>query len=113
VAICFEGILNQQHDFRIRDREKPILNLEAELDKFSDRNDLILINSGQFPTPMYFAHRKGWVDNNEKITDRKHILSLKEKGLKYIVILKKTLGTEVTLEYEIVINNENFSIYKL
>lgn len=113
IAICSEGILNQQHDFRIRDREKPILNLEKDFDTFSEKEDLILINSGQFPTPMYFAHRKGWVDYNEKILDKNYIKSLQEKGLKYIIILKKTFGTEVKLDYEIILDNEDYCIYKI
>ena len=66
-SIGIEGVLTQQHDFFIRPEYRAIENLEKDLDLVSKREDLILINSGNYPTPMYFAHRKGWVDANENI----------------------------------------------
>ncbi len=113
IAIVAEGLLNQQHDFRISESNLAVLNLETDLDKCSKRTDLILINSGDFPTPMYFAHRKGWVNDNSKIADVTYISQLKSEGLKYIVIMKKTFGTPLPLHYQLVLENENYSIYKL
>lgn len=113
IAIGVEGILNQQHDFRISKDNLAVLQLETDLDKFSKRTDLILINSGDYPTPMYFAHRKGWVNDNSKIADVNYIAQLKTEGLQYIVIMKKTFGSELTLNYLRVFTNENYSIYKL
>lgn len=113
VAIVAEGILNQQHDFRISESNRAVLNLESDLDKFSNRTDLILINSGDFPTPMYFAHRRGWINDNSKIADVNYIGQLKSEGLKYIVIMKKTFGTTLPLNYLLVFDNENYSIYRL
>ncbi len=112
-AIAVEGVFNQQHDFRIHKKEQAILNLEIDLNKISKSNDLIVINSGDYPTPMYFAHRKGWVTYNEKIKDVKYITDLKTKGLKYIVILKKTFGEEIKINYPVVFNNEDYCIYSL
>ena len=74
-----------------------MLNLETDLDKFSNGTDVILINSGNSPTPMYFAHRKGWIDSNSKISDEEYINKLKKVGLKYIVILKRTFGENINL----------------
>ncbi|MEO8150225.1 MAG: glycosyltransferase family 39 protein [Bacteroidia bacterium] len=113
LAIAVEGILNQQHDFRIKDKDEKLLQLESDLDKFSKRNDLVIFNCGQYPTPMYFAHRKGWVDTNEKISDPSYINDLKTKGLKYIIILKQTFGTEIKINYNMVLDNESYAIYKL
>jgi len=114
IMICVEGIANQQHDFRIKEKDKGIINLEKDLDSVSLKNDLILINSGSYPTPMYFAHRKGWVSTNEKIQDGKYIESLKDKGLKYIVILKRSFGSEILLtRYNKVLENEDYCIYEL
>lgn len=113
-AVALEGIGNQQHDFRIREREIFLANLEKDLDKVSDSKDLILINSGDYPTPMYFAHRKGWVNVNDKIQDDNYLLELKDKGLKYILILKKSFGTEIKLKgLQVMLNNENYCLYKL
>jgi 4-amino-4-deoxy-L-arabinose transferase-like glycosyltransferase len=114
IAISIEGIANQQHDFRIKEKDRQLLNLEKDLDSLSLRSDLIIINSGNYPTPMYFAHRKGWVNTNNKIRDEEYIKSLKDKGLKYIVILKRSFGTETSLNrYKKVLENEDYSIYEL
>jgi len=114
IMISVEGIANQQHDFRIKEKDKGIINLEKDLDSVSLKNDLILINSGGYPTPMYFAHRKGWVSTNEQIRDGKYIESLKDKGLKYIVILKRSFGSEILLNrYNKVLENEDYCIYEL
>jgi 4-amino-4-deoxy-L-arabinose transferase-like glycosyltransferase len=113
-AIVVEGIANQQHDFRIREDDKFLVTIEQELDEVSDRNDLILINSGEYPTSMYFTHRKGWIDYNEKVSDENYVSELKNKGLKYILIMKKRFGTEIDLQqYDIVLENENYRLYKL
>ena len=113
VAIGIEGILNQHYDFRIKGQERTLLSLEDDINRISEKNDLIIINSGQNPTPMYFAHRKGWVESNDKINDDNYIQSLKLKGLKYIVILKKTFGTKINLAFPVVFENDNYCIYKL
>ncbi len=114
VGIVVEGIANQHQDFRIKDIDKGIVNLEEDLDKVSLKNDLIIINSGNHPTPMYFAHRKGWVSDNDQIKDEKHIESLKDRGLKYAIILKKSFGTDISLpQYKKVLENDNYSIYRL
>jgi 4-amino-4-deoxy-L-arabinose transferase-like glycosyltransferase len=114
IAISIEGIANQQHDFRIKDNDKQILNLEIDLLKVSQKEDLIIINSGSYPTPMYFAHRKGWVNSNEEILNESYINELKKKGLKFIVILKRSFGTEILLnQYSKVLENEDYCIYKL
>lgn len=113
LAVGFEGILNQQHDFRIHDKELALLNLEEDLNKVSISSNLILINSGNYPTPMYFAHRKGWINSNEKIKDDNYLQNLRAKGLKYIIILKKTFGTYMEMNLPIVLDNDNYCIYKL
>jgi 4-amino-4-deoxy-L-arabinose transferase-like glycosyltransferase len=113
IAISIEGIANQQHDFRIKEKDLYLLNLETELDKISQRDDLIIINSSNYPTPMYFAHRKGWVNSNEMIQDSSYINELMDKGLKYILILKSSFGTEIELEqFESVLETKDYCIYK-
>jgi len=113
VAIGIEGTINQQQDFRIKKPENQLLKLEADLDKVSKRNDLVIINSGDYPTPMYIAHRKGWVNYNELIAQPRFIDSLKTKGLKYIIILKQSFGTDIKLNYPELVNKESWSIYKI
>lgn len=112
LAISLEGVLNQYDDFLIPEKQRVILNLENDLDLISERNDLILINSGYIPTPMYFAHRKGWVLPNEDILNEIHLQELIDDGLKLIVIFKKTFGEPISLVFPVVFENENYSIYK-
>ena len=112
IAISIEGILNQQHDFRIHDKEKALMNLETDLDSISKRDDLILINSGEYPTPMYFAHRNGWINYNNQIKDEQYIQNLKETGLKFIVILKRSFGSNIILDLPIILENKDYCIYQ-
>lgn len=113
ILIAIEGVLNQQHDFRIKDKEMFLINLDAELDKISNKDDLFIINSGEYPTPMYFSHRKGWINSNDEIKNVEHLKNLKDKGLKYILILKNSFGTNLKLELPIVLDNTNYCVYKL
>ncbi len=112
-AIALEGILNQYDDFFIPEKQRVILNLETDLDRLSGRNDLILINSGYLPTPMYFAHRKGWVLPNEDIQNQAYLQELIDSGLRYIVIIKRTFGTPTQLELPVVFEDENYCIYSI
>jgi hypothetical protein len=109
--ICLEGVLNAQHDFRIKTNEAALIQLENDLDHLSNRNKLILINSGSYPTPMYFAHRKGWIVENSTILDGDYIDSLSNLGLKHIVILKKTFGSNIALPYKKEFDNSDYTIY--
>jgi len=112
VAIGIEGVVNQQQDFRIKPKEYALINLDKHLDTFSKKSDLVIINSDEYPTPMYFAHRKGWVNHNEIILKPQFIDSLKTKGLKYIIILKQSFGSGIILPYKLIEKNEWWSIYK-
>jgi hypothetical protein len=112
IMIGVEGILNQWNDFRIRPSEKALLSLEADFNKISEPEDLIVINSDYHPTPMYFAHRKGWVTSNENIADSTFMSDLINRGCKYVLILKKSFGNNTDLNKEIVFENENYKIYK-
>lgn len=100
LVISAEGLTNQLHDFRIKGQSLYLLNLEQELDRYSGKDDFFLINSGEYPTPMYFAHRKGWVADNETISRNGFTDSLSTQGLKHILILKSGFGTEMRLDEE-------------
>ncbi len=112
-GLAIESILNKNGDFYIKPNNLAILNLERDLDSFSRRSDLIAINSGQVPTPMYFAHRKGWVESNETLLNNEYMKDLQQKGLKYIVVLKKAFGQLVELPYQAVFENADYRIYKV
>ena len=111
IAIGAEGLLNHMDDFRIKPEYRALMNLEADLDKVSSRNELIVVNSGAFPTPVYFAHRKGWVASNGELQRPAFTDSLKTHGLKYIVVMKRVFGVDVQLPYKEVFNSADYRIY--
>ncbi|MDQ3101458.1 MAG: glycosyltransferase family 39 protein, partial [Bacteroidota bacterium] len=112
LVIAIEGMSSQIHRFFRKPEDRALLQLEEDLDRISDRDDLILINSGSIPTPMYFAHRKGWVMENASIKDPAFVASLKDEGLRLIVILKKTIGTNTDLDLPVVMENDDYNIYR-
>jgi 4-amino-4-deoxy-L-arabinose transferase-like glycosyltransferase len=114
VAIVIEGIANQHHDFTVKSKDLALLNLEKDLNTFCNPNDLIIINSSEYPTPMYFAHKKGWVNNNSNIANPNFIKDLQFKGLRYIVILKQSFGSPIQLpNYSLLLDNQWYTIYKI
>ena len=113
IIISLEGVMNYQDDFFIKDDDLAIYDLEKDFDGISNKEDLILINSGNKPTPMYFAHRKGWVTFNDSIKTPRYLNKLKQKGLKFIVILKRSFGDEIKLDYPICIDTPYYAIYKI
>lgn len=114
VAVGIEGIANQIHVLAIREPNLSLINLEITLDAISGRNDLIVINGSAFadPTPMYFAHRRGWVIGNNDFSDRVYLDKLKTNGCKYAVIVKRLYG-DLDLAFPKVYDSANFKIYKI
>lgn len=112
LAIIFEGVLNQHQDFVLTTQQRSLISLEKDLDVFSERSDLVLINSGFNPTPMYFAHRKGRVENNAFIRDADNRRMLNERGYKFIVVLKNRFGSNVDLPLTLLLENTEYKIYQ-
>ena len=114
VAMCLEGVAAHQHDFRVNDRNRTLLGLEADLDCCSKRDALIAVNGSGSPTAIYFAHRKGWSLSNDELRNQAYIENLQKRGLQFIVILNDVLGaTPVTLDLPRVIENDSYTIYRL
>jgi hypothetical protein len=113
ILICSENIANQYWDFKTPAKNRQLLNLEASCDKFSDRKDLVAVNSVEVPTPVYFAHRKGWVASNAELQDPGIRKQIKDKGCKLIIILKKTFGKLLVLPLKPLEDNDDWTIYSL
>ena len=111
--VMIENIANWQHDFRLKPKYAQFENLEKDLDKHCKRSDLIFINSNEVPTPLYFAHRKGWSERNILIENPQYVDSLQHLGLKYIVITKDVFGSKTELKYDKIDSSEIYDIYKL
>lgn len=110
--VILEGVLNQQHDLRIKDESKALLRLETLMDSLDPSGGLVAVNSGQYPTPLYFAHRKGWLLENHQMANEKLTDSLKTLGLKKIIVLKKAFGTPISLNKTILYDDADFSVYE-
>lgn len=112
-AIMLEGTLNQLHDFRLKEHELAFVKLESSLDQVSKRSDLIVVNTIDNPTPIYFAHRKGWVASNDELLNSSFRKDLQQKGCKYIVVLKRYLGGDLYLELPVALNTRDWVVYRL
>ncbi|RLD86118.1 MAG: hypothetical protein DRJ02_09125, partial [Bacteroidetes bacterium] len=99
------------NDFYIKPKAAALTHLESNLDSFSTRKDLFVINSGYNPAPMYFAHRRGWVASNDQILDTTYLNKLEEKGARYVLILKKVYGTPISLPEKVVFENVDYAVY--
>ncbi len=112
-VIVLEGILNQQHDFFLKPAEVQFESLEGNLNKYTGRGDLFVLNSGDYPTIMYFAHRKGWLATNAQLHDERFMQDLRSNGCKYVLIMKHLFGTDTRLSYPLIFNNEFYTLYRL
>ena len=89
MIIVAEGIVNQQHDFFILGGKDYKKALEIITEKSMDPKELIVINGGQSPQEIYFAHRKGWSVTNDQINPASLAL-YKKAGASYLIINKRT-----------------------
>ena len=88
LIIVAEGIVNQQHDFFVfRNAYKK--SLEVITNKSIGPDELIVINGGQSPQEIYFAHRKGWSVTNDQITPAS-LTQYKNAGASYLIINIRT-----------------------
>jgi len=109
--VLIENVANQMQDFRIK--QAHYLQLEADLDRVTTPQDLIAIDTGPYPTAMYFAHRKGWVTSKEQLTMPTYIDSLVSKGLKAIVRTQLTSGPPIAGDFILEVQEDNYEIYVL
>jgi 4-amino-4-deoxy-L-arabinose transferase-like glycosyltransferase len=114
--IVLEGILNQQHDFRIKNSEQYKLTLEGIADRISSKEDLIAINGDKNPQLMYFVHRKGWSISELQRSDVSFISGIKDAGCKYLILDKHALSSAAVkpeLHLISLFENEDFVVYSL
>lgn len=110
--IAVEGIANQQHDFFIKENQVYQLKLEEKAAQFIGKNDLVIINGGDSPQAIYFAHRKGWTVKNEEIQTPLFMDSLTNLGAKYLIIDKVNIDLK-KLPYHLINDDDDYSIYQL
>ncbi|MCB0803641.1 MAG: glycosyltransferase family 39 protein [Flavobacteriales bacterium] len=110
--IAIEAIANQQHAQFISENVNYKLTLEQLADSSIAKDELIIINGGPSPQSIYFANRKGWTIENEKLVEANYIDSLVELGAKKLII-DKHLIDQFSPDYELLLDNEDYQIYNL
>jgi hypothetical protein len=113
-ALLTESLANQQHDFRIKPENKPLLRLESISDSVSTKTDLIIINGGFNPVDLYYTHRKGWSMENKEVFGKDTLQNVISRGCRYLYIHKKYYtGTTPVINYPLIYQDDQFMIYKL
>lgn len=96
--IVFEGVMNQQHDFRIEESELYKLDLAGIIKREIPAGERIVVNGGLSPQLMYFAHRKGWSISNTEWEKESYRQYLIEQGARYVVLDKAELNFRSTYD---------------
>lgn len=112
-VVAMEGIASQWQDFRISPTQAPLLQVEALLDEIGDRNDLIIVNSGSIPTPIYFAHRRGWTANGSDLARSSYCDSLVQRGARWLVNIHAGYEEVVHSERPVAVYNEHITVHRL
>ncbi len=115
VCICLENIIYYIPTFGIQKNKDFLLNLEKIMDTYTEKSDLIFINSDSDPQAMYFAHRKGWLNSNRMLHNKEYIAKIKEQGCKYILILRKISEADIELNshFKEIYLDTNIRLYKI
>jgi hypothetical protein len=111
-SIVVEGVANGQHDLFLKPSQRTLLALEPLLDEHSKKDDRIVINGGDVPTAMYFAHRKGWIARNADLSRPDFIDSLATLGCRTIVVQKRRDEKDVSIDRPVVAETEDFRILR-
>ncbi len=111
--IAIEGIANQQHDFKMPENKRHMLEYSDVLQKYSHQQDLVLVNGGANPTDLYFTKHKGWSMENDEIENFQIQDSLHNLGCRWILINKKYENSPIFNPENVVFSDENFDIIRL
>ena len=112
LIVISEGVLNQAHDFIIKDSEKHVLTLEKIVNQNIQTKSLIAINGDVNPRDIYFTHRHGWTISNTQLQSSS-IDSLKKLGCTYLIIDKHQIHTPFYLNFPICFKNDDYLIFSL
>lgn len=114
VLIGIEAIANQQHDFKVPADKAYKLTLESLLEAHVPTGGKVVINGGQSPQDMYFAHRKGWSVSNVELMRPQFADSLGRLGARYLIIDKNQFANSSHFKtYNKLMENQDYVVYAL
>ena len=108
VVVAVEGLAAQANDFSLSPPLVPLLQLVEDL---GQDKGLIAMNTGQVPTAMYFAHRRGWTMTNATLADPTTLKTLQQEGCTRIVVFNRTFDTAVELPWPVLLENDLYRIH--
>ncbi|MBK9276309.1 MAG: glycosyltransferase family 39 protein [Flavobacteriales bacterium] len=108
--VIIEGIMNQYHDFRISPSNAYMLSLEQDVKTIIPANSLVIINSGNIPTPMYFSARRGWTISNVALNSASTIDSLRALGAEYCILVDR--ASEKSAPWSTVLSRDEYTIQR-
>lgn len=112
LMLCINGFINNKNTSFNNTNSKYYEHLAAFLDTSIPRDAKLIVNGGEFnPTFMYWTGRKGWTWKNENFMKKSWVLSLRKKGLEYIVQNKHLLKDKIP--FVIIDENEDFILYDI
>ena len=112
MVVVAEGLASQWNDFHISKDQSFLLNLEMDVQRQIPQTALIAINSADIPTPMYFAHRRGWLATNEELSNPMKLDSLHALGCNFVVVLKESYEGDIPLTWKMTLSQPNYDIYE-
>lgn len=112
ILISAEGILNQQHDFFIKEKETYKLRLTDIAKAHSMPDDLWVMSGGPGPQRLYFADRKGWPADTNQYEDSTYMQDKINKGAKYFM-LDINEHTGVHFPWKVVYEDPDWILYDL
>lgn len=114
LAVVLESALNQQHDLWEKEKYNYKAQLESLADRWSERGDLIAINTNGNPSELYMSHRKGWLVNARYEENQTVYPVLAEQNVKLIIWNKHRSEAPVEIpSYSLVQEDEDFACYVL
>lgn len=109
--VCIEAIANQQHDFRIHERNRYKMTLERLMEDNVPEDALIVITGDGNPQGLYLAHRKGWVCSSEQVCDFNYLRKVSAAGAKFLVVDKHKVN--LVCSHPVIFENTDFLIARL
>jgi 4-amino-4-deoxy-L-arabinose transferase-like glycosyltransferase len=112
LALAGEVVGNQATDFFIQDKEKFRLGLEALCDQHIPKADKVIINGGQGPIEMYYAHRRGWAVEGKMLEQRSNVDDMVARGAKWLILVRQH-GPDSLAGYPTVHEDDDYRIQRL
>ncbi len=111
-VLFYFGVISNKELSQPLDYMKDYPRLTEIVNKYTNKDDKVLINLGQFnPVGLYFADRFGWSENNDILTKTEWMPDFKKLGLK-IIIVDKEKYPNPQLPYARLYDDAKFSIYQ-